>query len=189
LPQRSRAALRSKVLAALKDPRKQDWSSRKLAEDQGCSHTYVEKLRAELQNSWLHFDENGREIITKGYKSVPAYWKSVDRLAATSVQGAVQSTASIEYSYARQKDLLETLKESLSAVSTALNQEQKLIADRLAAVEGGMKQVDAVLDSLKSFPIRIPDAIIRDLNEQKRKQTEHEISTAKTSRAKPGGKK
>jgi hypothetical protein len=137
----------------------------------------------------LRFGKNNREIIGKGYKSGPAYWKSMDRLAATSVPGAVQSTSSIEYWFVRQVDLLETLRKKLSAVSTALNQEQKLIADRLAAVEGGMKQVDAVLTSLKSFDIRIPDAIMRDLAEQKRKQTEDEISTANTSRAKPGGEK
>jgi hypothetical protein len=72
----------------------------------------------------------------------------VDRLAATSVPGAVQSTSSIEYWHARQKDLLETLKEKLSAVTAALSREQKLLANRLSAVNGGMKQVDAVLDSL-----------------------------------------
>jgi hypothetical protein len=191
LPKRSRASLRAKVLSALRNPRKQNWSSRKLAEDQGCSHTHVEKLRAELRNGWLRFDENDREIFAKGYRSVPAYWKSVERLAATSAQGAVQSTSSIVYWYAREKELLETLKKRLSAVSSTLDQEQQILANRVMAVKGGIRQVEAVLRRLKSFPIPIPDAIMRDLAEQKRaqKQPEHKRSAAKRVSTTPPRKK
>jgi hypothetical protein len=158
LPKRSRASLRAKVLTALRDSRKQNWSSRKLAEDQAV-HTPM------WRNCGLNYKTAGwasaktvERSSPRGYKSSLAYWKSVDRLPPQSREpfrpprvSYVQSTSSLIYGFAHQKDLLETLKEKLSAVTTALNQEQKLIADHLAAVKGGMKQVDAVLDSLKSL--------------------------------------